>query len=121
MTLTLIHNRVATTMTLFSVVAGIWGLVLYFRSRPMDGNYWGILATGELLFLAQAALGALLWLQGGRPGRGIHLLYGLVAVLALPAVFAFNRGRDDRMAALGYGLIMLFLAGISFRAISTAL
>jgi hypothetical protein len=121
MTLTGIHGRVANAMLLFSVIAAIWGLVLFLRGRKIDGNYWGILATGELLFLAQALLGAILWLQGARPARAIHLLYGIVAVLTLPAVYAFNRGRDDRRAALAYGLILLFLAGISLRAMGTAL
>lgn len=120
MSLTLIHDRLATTMILFNLVAGVWGLALYFRRRGIDGNYWGILATGELLFIVQALLGLTLWLQGARPGRGIHILYGAVAVLTLPAVYAFNRGRDDRRAALGYGLVLLFLAGISLRAIGTA-
>ncbi len=120
MTLTIFHGRVATAMILFSVIAAIWGLVLFLRGRKIDGNYWGILATGEILFLAQALLGGILWLQGARPARGIHVLYGVVAVLTLPAVYAFNRGRDDHKAALAYGLILLFLAGIGLRAMGTA-
>lgn len=120
MSLTLIHDRLATTMILFSLVAGLWGLVRYLRRQGIDGSYWGILATGELLFLAQALIGLTLWLQGARPDRGIHLLYGAVAVLTLPAVYAFNRGRDDRRALLGYALLLLFLVGISLRSIGTA-
>jgi hypothetical protein len=120
MTLTVIHDRLATTMILFSAIAAVWGLIRYFRGQGIDGSYWGILATGEVLIIAQAGLGFVLWLQGLRPARGIHILYGIVAVLTLPAVYAFSRGRDDRRIMLGYGLILLFLTGIGLRAVGTA-
>lgn len=115
----MIHDGVANTMVLFSLIAAIWGLALYFRGRSIDGNFWGILAVGEILILAQATVGVILWLRGAQPGRGIHILYGIVAVLTLPAVYGFSRGRDDRRMALGYSLILLFLVGISWRAIAT--
>lgn len=120
MTLTLLHDRLSITMVAFAAIGAVWGLILYARKRGVDGNYWGVLATGELLFLAQAVVGLVLWLQGLRPARTIHLLYGTIAVLTLPAYYLFSKGRDDRRAALGYGLILLFLAGISLRAIGTA-
>jgi len=119
MSLTDIHSRLAIAMLLFSAVAGIWGLALHFLRRKIDGNFWGVLASGELLFVAQAVLGLVMYLQGDRPARTIHLLYGAVAALALPAVYAFTGGRDDRRAALTYGLVMLFLFGISLRAMGT--
>ena len=115
----MIHERLATTMVLFNLVGAVWGLVIYFRGRSIDGTYWGILAVGELLILGQAVLGFILWLQGAQPGRGIHILYGVVAAMTLPAVYGFSRGRDDRQMALGYGLVLLFLVGISWRAIVT--
>ncbi|HEX9797331.1 MAG TPA: hypothetical protein VGA52_10105 [Anaerolineales bacterium] len=119
MNLTDIHSRLAIAMLIFSAVAGIWGLVIYFRRGSIGGNYWGILASGELLFVAQALLGVVMYLQGDRPGRTIHLLYGAVAALTVPAVFALTGGRDDRRSALTYGLVMLFLFGISLRAMGT--
>lgn len=120
MTLTMIHERLGVAMLIFSVVAAVWGIVLYLRKQGIGGNYWGILAVGELLFLAQGIVGTVLWIQGLRPGRVIHLLYGAVAVFTLPAYYFLSGGRDDRRAAIGYGLIMLFLFGISLRAIGTA-
>ncbi len=44
----------------------------------------------------------------------------MVAVIALPGYYAFTKGRDDRAAALVYGLICLFLVGIGLRALETA-
>jgi heme A synthase len=120
MTPNLIHANLANTSLLFAVVAGLWGVVLRLRNRGVDGNYWGILAVGELLFLGQGLLGAYLWISGARPGRlGIHVLYGIVLVIGLPAYYAITKGRDDENTALAYGLLCLFLAAICLRAATT--
>ncbi len=120
MTLTVVHERLGTTMLLFLSVAGVWGLATYFLRRSISGSYWGILAVGEILILAQMVVGIILWIDGARPARTIHVLYGIVAVLTIPGYYAYTRGRDDRRASLTYGLISLFLVGISIRAIGTA-
>lgn len=120
MSLTDIHNNLATSVLLFMLIAGVYGLVSYARGRSMTGNYWGILAVGELLIIAQAVLGAVLWFSGARPGRlGIHILYGVVAVISLPAYYAITKGRDDRQVVLVYSLLNFFLAAISLRAAAT--
>jgi hypothetical protein len=119
-TLTIIHNNLSNSVLLFMVIAGIWGIIARVRNQPITGNYWGILAVGALLILGQGLLGGYLWLAGERPGRmGVHILYGVVAVISLPAYYAITKGRDDTYAALAYGLLCLFLAGISLRAMAT--
>jgi hypothetical protein len=50
---------------------------------------------------------------------GIHILYGIVAVISLPAYYAITKGRDDKEVVLTYGLLNLFLAAISLRAAAT--
>ena len=117
--MTTIHGVLSNTLLLFMALAGVWGLVRYFRRGGVDGGYWGILVIGELLVLAQGILGLVLLLGGAAPGRGVHVLYGVVAVLTLPAAYGFLRGRDDRRASLVYGLLCLFLAAIAWRAAST--
>lgn len=120
MTLTMIHANLANTSLLFAVIAGLWGIALRLRNRSIDGNYWGILAVGELLFLGQGMVGASLWITGARPGRlGVHILYGVVLIIGLPAYYAITKGRDDKNAALAYGFLCLFLAAISLRAATT--
>ncbi len=110
MTLSFVHSRLAEAAVLFALVAGLWGLVLYFRRQEMRANYWGILAVGEILFAAQGIVGILLWLNGLRPTRGIHWLYGVFAVLALPGYYLLSQGQDNRRAVLIYSLLCLFLA-----------
>jgi len=120
MTLAEVHARLATTMLLFLSIAAIWGLAIFFLRRSITGGYWGILAVGEILVLAQMIVGIILWIDGARPARTIHVLYGIVAAISIPGYYAYTKGQDDRRASLTYGLICLFLVGISIRAIGTA-
>lgn len=120
MTLTILHNNLANSVMLFMAIAGIWGIATRLRNQSIPGNYWGILAVGELLILGQGLLGAYLWIIGERPGRlGVHILYGIVAVIGLPAYYAITKGRDDTHTALAYGFLCLFLVAISLRAMVT--
>ncbi len=120
MNLSVLHGNLANSVLLFMVIAGVWGIVTRFRNQSISGNYWGILAVGELLILGQGILGSYLWLIGERPGRmGVHILYGVVAVISLPAYYAITKGRDDKYASLAYGFLCLFLAAISLRAVAT--
>ncbi|NIS83444.1 MAG: hypothetical protein GTO14_25340 [Anaerolineales bacterium] len=114
--MTLIHNGLATSVLYFMVIAGVFGLATTLRRRGIDGSYWGILAIGEVLILAEAVVGTIMYLGGARPGRpGVHILYGIVAVITLPAYYALSKGRDDRSAALVYSLLCFIVAIISLR------
>ena len=58
---------------------------------------------------------------GERPARtAVHILYGFLIVIALPATFAYLRGREERREALIYALVGFFLTGLALRAIITA-
>ena len=120
MTLAEVHERLATSMLFFLSVAGVWGLANYFLRRGIAGSYWGILAVGEILILAQLIVGGLLWIEGARPTETVHILYGIVAGVSIPGYYAYTRGQDDRRSSLIYGLICLFLVGVSIRAVGTA-
>jgi len=118
-TLQLLHDRLADSLVLYLAAAGVWNLVAALRRRSLAPQTWGILAIGELLALAQGTIGLVLYLEGARPERGLHILYGVVAVLGLPAYYIISRGRDDRRASWAYAVLCLFLAGISARGITT--
>ena len=105
---------------IFFLALGIWGIIRGIRKNSVDGSYMGALAIGELLFVLQAVLGVILLIDGGRPGRMVHLLYGAFAVIALPGLFAYLRGDDSNKAQWYYGLLTLFLFGVAIRAVSVA-
>ena len=118
--LSVLHARLVITILLFFGALSIWGLFNYLRGQGISGSYKGALAIGELLMLAEFIIGVLLLLGGAQPYRyGIHILYGVVAIITLPGTFAYTRGRDDRWEQLIYVTVCLFLCGIALRALST--
>ena len=120
-----IHARIGNAALLFMVIAGVWGLLRWRQKKSVDSNYFGILIVGELLLIAQAAIGVYMWLvlsrasELGRPS--MHFLYGFLTVLTLPAAYTFLQGKmeAEREQAL-YGLVCLFLAALVFRASMTS-
>jgi hypothetical protein len=114
-----IHSRLANTALFFCIIMAVWGLWRFFRRQGIGGSYWGAALIAEVLILLQGGIGAFLWFSGLRPARGIHLLYGIVGALAIPLVFAFTRGRDERPEMLMYGVTFLILVGLLLRAMAT--
>jgi heme A synthase len=119
MTIVEVHARLANTALLFTVALAIWGFWRFFRRKGIDPSYRGAVIVAELLILFQAVLGAFMWFSGLRPVRSIHLLYGIVSALAIPLVYTYTRGRDDRPEMLMYAVAFLVLAGLLLRAMTT--
>jgi len=120
MSLIEIHARLANTALYYMVIMALWGFWRFFRKQGLDKSYWGAIWIAEGLVLLQAGLGAFLWLSGtGILASGMHILYGVVGILTIPAIFFFTRGDDQRRAILIYGAGLLFMVGILLRAIVT--
>jgi hypothetical protein len=86
----------------------------------MDSSFWGALAIAEILVIVQGILGAILYFSGERPGRWVHILYGVVTILVIPGLYAYTRGEEDRRVMVIYAVSLLISVGIIIRAISTA-
>lgn len=114
------HARLGNTAILFMLVCGLWGTISYLRGQPVSSSYAGTLVIGEGLLLLQAAIGMGLLLAAGRPGRGIHILYGVLTALCLPGAFVYTKGRRERVESLIYGLVTFFVFGLALRAMTTA-
>lgn len=120
MSVTDVHSRLSNAVLLYAVILGVWGIYNFVRRREVSEGYWGALAVGELLILAQGLLGGYLWYQGVRPARGIHILYGVVTALGIPAVYTYTQGRGGRAENLAYGSAALIVALLAYRAVTTA-
>jgi hypothetical protein len=105
---------------LYSVALGVWGMFNFMRRQGISEGYWGALVIGELLILIQGSLGGILWTQGLRAARDVHVLYGVVTALGIPAVYVYTRGREGRAENLAYGSAALLVALLALRAVVTA-
>jgi hypothetical protein len=119
-----IHGALSNTAWLFFLIIGLWGLFRAIRGQAVNGNYLGAAFIGQLIFVAQAVLGVLLWIGGFSvtiQRSGIHLLYGVFALVFLPFIYlSVLRGDDTNRAQWVLAFTTLFLFGIALRAISTA-
>lgn len=115
-----LHSVLSRSAVLFFALIGIWGVFRALRKNGVDGSYLGALVIGELIFIAQAILGVIMLIGGGSPARGVHFLYGVFALVALPGLFAYLKGDDSNQAQLYYAITTIFLAGVALRAIGTA-
>ena len=116
----IIHDRLANTIVLYVLILALWGFWRFFRKRGVDSSFWGSLVIAEVLILTQGVLGFFLWLSGLTPTRGwVHILYGIVGAISIPAVFIFSKGRDDRRDVLVYAAVHLFQVGVFLRAMMT--
>ena len=64
MSLIEIHTRLSTTATLFMAALALWALWLRIRTKPLDGNWLGAAVIGELVLVAQMAIGFYLYADG---------------------------------------------------------
>jgi hypothetical protein len=119
-----LHGLLSRALLLFTVIAGAYGLVEYFRKQVVSPSYWGIIVVGNLAAVGQGIIGVMLALSGQQPEQWVHILYGVVALMWIPIISLINNlannGEHNRRETLIVALISLFEAGIALRAITTA-
>ena len=120
MFLKVLHEGLANTALLYTLLMALWGFWFYLRRRYLTSLFWGGLVLAGLIFVVQALGGMTMGMQGRFPSRDVHYLYGVLSVITLPAAFAFSRGRGTFREALLYAVILLFLACVTLRARLTA-
>ena len=118
-----LHDLLSRAIVLFAAIAGVYGLVEYFRQQTVSSSYWGIIIVGNLVTVAQGVLGLLLALSGAQTGQWTHILYGITAALWVPIISVvnnqFNQGEHNRRETLIVALVSLFEMGVALRAIGT--
>lgn len=120
MTLVEFHARLANTTLIFVALMALWGFWRFFRRQGVSPSYMGALVVAELLILAQGLVGVLLWLGNatGRPGN-VHWIYGFALALAVPLVYSYTKGRNERPEMLLYAVAYLIMIGLVLRAMVT--
>ena len=115
----LLHDRLATTVMLFFLFVGLWGLYEFARGGVLGGNVAGALIIGQALVLIQVGFGVALLLLGTRPVDSTHYLYGATAILIMPFLWTYTRDRAPRQGLLLYSLVALFIFGLAVRGMTT--
>jgi len=115
-----LHEGLGSTSLYYFLILSVWGYVRFFRKQGIDSAYWGMLVIAEVLILLECVLGAYLWLGGYRPMRSIHVLYGLILPLMIPAAYLYTKGRSTRSEILIYSTATIITVGLIIRAIYTA-
>jgi len=115
-----IHGFLSLTIILYVGFVALWLLYKYLRDQPLEGNFWGVIWTGEILLGVQTLLGIVQLIQGRVPREMIHLLYGFLVPMIWPATFSFTREQADKRKIMIWFLVTAFLFGISLRAYGTA-
>ncbi len=123
-TIEAIHGALSNTAWLFFLALGLWGLFRAVRGQSVDGSYMGAAVIGQIIFIVQTILGFALWLGGGDANiarAGIHMLYGLFALVFLPFIYlSVLKGDTSNRAQWVLSFTTFFLFGIALRSISTA-
>ncbi len=110
-----IHAILNNAYILFSFVLGFWSALQAARRQPLGGQFWGALVTNTILAAAILLLSLVMALVGIEARRWVYYLYAIYFVIVLPGTFSLLHGRDDRTAALVYGIVAFFSAGAAAR------
>ncbi len=121
MSVALLHDRLADTAAFYALALAVWAGFLAVRGRGVDGNYLGAVVIGEGLLLVEGVLGAwLLFALGQSPARGLHFLYGTLALFIWPFLFTYTRSTSGSRESVLFAAGSLFLWGLLLRAATTA-
>ena len=96
-------------------IVGLWGLGLAVARRTPGRAFAVAVGTAIVAILIQVGAGVALYLWGLRPLNGFHVFYGIVIVITLSLAYMY-RSTMARKPALWYGLLLLFVMGLGFRA-----
>ena len=111
------------------VVAGITlicGIALFFLARNNAASLGNVqrvfrilLSITAALGVLQAIFGGLLFLQGDRPGEGLHFVYGLIVLGAIPVAYVYSDQKQVRRDIIIMVIAVVAVIGAAIRALAT--
>lgn len=118
-----IHGWLGNTSGYYAIIMALWGLWRIIRKQGINGDYWAALVIEECLIVLHCILGAFLYFVGAnwdppvQLDQPIHILYGVICALVLPAVLAITKGKKEQPQLIVYVVINAALALIVYMAI----
>ncbi len=113
-----------------TLVAGLALIVMTRRARGATaaplGGFAGMLRIFRPLLwataiagLVQDALGGILFLQGHHPGEGLHYVYGLIVLAAVPVAYVYSDQKQVRRDIIIMTIAAAAVVGAAIRAFAT--
>ncbi len=96
-------------------LVGLWGLALALTKRSAPRFFIYAKWAAFLAMAIQVGAGLYLYAQGWRAPNDFHLFYGLVIIFTFAFAYIY-RIQLERRPELAYGLLLLFIMGLGFRA-----
>jgi hypothetical protein len=96
-------------------VVGAWGVVLAILKRSPARAFTYARAVAIAAMLVQVGAGVYLYGNDLRPANAFHVFYGVVIVITLTLAYLY-RSTMAKRPALTYGILLLFVMGLGFRA-----
>ncbi|MEN8233813.1 MAG: hypothetical protein ABFR89_02680 [Actinomycetota bacterium] len=109
------HERWVFVALTATGLVGAWGLVLAVLRRPPGRLFRSAAGIAVVAMLVQVGAGLILYGKGLRPVNGFHVFYGILIVVTFSFAYIY-RTQFARRPALSYGLLLLFVMGLGFRA-----
>ena len=116
--LLLVHVNLFRAGLLISLIVAGWGLFTYLRRGTASGGLRSTLVLTAILFVVQGLWGLLLLVTGHHLKDSLHVLYGVLLVIALPIAASYV-GQNRRREPLVYGVVGLIMAALTIRAFMT--
>lgn len=127
-TLITIHEDMAPVILAAGGITLLWGIVVLVlargRSAGQDSGgalraFRALLIITAALGLIQAILGGLMYLQGARPGDGLHYVYGGIVLLAIPVAYVYSDQQQVRRDSIIMVIAIVAVIGAAIRAMMT--
>lgn len=127
-TLIKIHEDMAPVILAAGGITLISGIVLLILVRGRSSEQGGggalrvfrvLLTITAALGLLQAIIGGLMYLQGARPGDGLHYVYGGIVLLAVPVAYVYSDQHRMRRDIIIMVIAVVAVIGAAVRAFMT--
>lgn len=114
-----VHRLVGIAAIVAAALAASWSAIVVATRRDAGRAYLAALGVVVAVALASALVGVLLLLTGPGPADPLHLLYGAIAVLAIPVGIWLAVGRTPRRQSVVLLLAVLVELGVTVRLLQT--
>ena len=115
-----LHRIGFNAVLLMSLILAGWAWFTFFARQALPAAYRSTLYLTVGLFVVQGLLGLLLLATAHHLRDPLHLLYGVLLVIAIPIGASYSGRLEGRRQGLVFGILGLIMVGFAIRALMTS-